>query len=192
MTKLAIVYSITNTKTGTKYIGKTINPETRWDRHKKDAERGVKTHLYNSMRKYEISSFLFEIIKEFEKESDAFDFEEKHITELLQSGAKLYNVAPGGLGGFGGTQSSKEGLVKFYANHENRKNVSEKVNASYLRKDVRTRVAKKLTEEIVLEIREKYDNIDEIDFHQVGEIYNVSAETIWQVLRRKTWKHAGK
>ena len=46
------------------YVGQTIqqNPRMRWYQHCADARRGKDTHLYNSMRKYGVDHFHWEII----------------------------------------------------------------------------------------------------------------------------------
>ena len=57
------IYSITHVESGKRYIGKSINIEARWCRH-----RSAKTnrHLVSAFEKYGIQSFSFEVIQAFE------------------------------------------------------------------------------------------------------------------------------
>jgi len=58
------IYKITNLVNNKIYIGQTIqkNPKMRWYGHLADARGGRKSHLYDSIRKYGVESFLWEII----------------------------------------------------------------------------------------------------------------------------------
>jgi group I intron endonuclease len=57
------IYCITNIVNGKKYIGQTVAiGDSRWRRHKHNAVTNGKGHLYDSMRKYGINSFRFDIL----------------------------------------------------------------------------------------------------------------------------------
>jgi group I intron endonuclease len=59
-----VIYKITNIENNKVYIGQTIqpNPKMRWYSHQADARRGRKSHLYDSIRKYGVEKFIWEII----------------------------------------------------------------------------------------------------------------------------------
>ena len=58
------IYKITNNANGKMYIGQTIRPiEQRFNRHVRDAERGVlDTHFARAIRKYGSEHFQIEVI----------------------------------------------------------------------------------------------------------------------------------
>lgn len=188
---MAFVYCITNLKTSTKYIGKTTDPERRWRGHKNASISGQRGRLYHAMRKFGLDLFTFQIVKEFTTETEAFSYEERLIQELKQAKVPLYNIAPGGMGGFAGTEESRKRLRQYWSDNARRAEMREKVNESYKQQHVRARVAKKLSEAQVLEIRKRFQDQDPSDFNEVGAEYGVSGGSIWQILRFKTWKFAG-
>lgn len=57
------IYKITNTVNNKKYIGQSVNIMDRWREHRKRANNGT-AYLYQAMRKYDISNFVFEILEE--------------------------------------------------------------------------------------------------------------------------------
>jgi group I intron endonuclease len=61
-----VIYKITNTINGKVYIGQTIqsNAKMRWYSHQADARTGKKSHLYDSIRKYGVENFAWEIIEQ--------------------------------------------------------------------------------------------------------------------------------
>ena len=86
-----MIYLITNTITGDRYIGKTARTvEDRWYQHKKNAEYGRDTYLYRAMRKYGADNFTIEHL------SDGLDEEE---ILLIESMRPEYNMTRGGDGG---------------------------------------------------------------------------------------------
>jgi group I intron endonuclease len=58
------IYKITNQVNGKIYIGQTVqsNPKMRWYSHCDYVRKGKKSHLYDSMRKYGIENFIWEVI----------------------------------------------------------------------------------------------------------------------------------
>lgn len=64
MNKLWFIYKITNIVNKKLYIGQTVDPKTRWSRHKSDARLNKKYnyHLYDAIRKYGVENFIFEIV----------------------------------------------------------------------------------------------------------------------------------
>lgn len=58
-----LVYAITNSVDGRRYIGMTeCALDVRWSQHKKAAAKGSKTYLYAAMRKYGADAFEIEIL----------------------------------------------------------------------------------------------------------------------------------
>ena len=59
-----LIYTIKNLVNGKMYVGQTIqaNAKMRWYSHQADARAGKKSHLYDSMRKYGVENFLWEIV----------------------------------------------------------------------------------------------------------------------------------
>lgn len=107
------VYLITNIFSNKYYIGKTNNKNIRWSQHKSKSK--VKnSYLYNSIKKYGIKNFTFEIIKECETENDAFEYE-RVLIELFNLRNKKYgyNQIEGGSGGSKGYKVKDE-LKKYF------------------------------------------------------------------------------
>lgn len=92
------IYKITNNINGKCYIGQSINIKQRWKGHKKDAfwKDGPDYNypLYQSMRKYGIENFSFEVLEECSKE----ELNEKEIAYILRYKAygSGYNQTQGG------------------------------------------------------------------------------------------------
>jgi group I intron endonuclease len=99
-----MIYLITNTQNGKKYVGKTTNIDRRWYRHCKAAEYGSNTHFHKAIRKYGKSAFDIEIL-DAEYSNDA----EKNWILVL---APEYNMTPGGDGGWINDQTGKTWKVK--------------------------------------------------------------------------------
>jgi group I intron endonuclease len=60
-----LIYLITNTVNGKRYIGQTVRTlRQRWQQHVRDAKQGVDTLLYNAIRKYGAESFTIEVVAE--------------------------------------------------------------------------------------------------------------------------------
>lgn len=94
------IYKITNHINSKIYIGKTINIEKRWYKHKYLAEKSkINRHLYNSMRKHGINNFLISVIEECL--DDIANEREKYWIKTLNSTDRNigYNSTIGGDGG---------------------------------------------------------------------------------------------
>lgn len=91
------LYVIRNKRSGKEYVGITINPLwQRFNGHKRNAKIGVKSKLYNAMRRYGFDSFEIELIR-----SNARSFAElqkQEAKEILRRDSIQcgYNVSPGG------------------------------------------------------------------------------------------------
>jgi group I intron endonuclease len=86
-----MIYLITNTVNGKRYIGKTTQTvEQRWYQHCKNAEYGHTTYLYKAIRKYGKDNFIVE------KLCEGLDDEEVMLISDLKP---EYNMTVGGDGG---------------------------------------------------------------------------------------------
>ena len=96
------IYKIINVENGDFYIGSTLTPQERKERHFKDLKNGTHHSIYlqRAYNKYGSNSFEFKIIKEFnlENEDELRALEERYINFCWNSG-KLYNVSKKGSGG---------------------------------------------------------------------------------------------
>lgn len=94
------VYEITNLISNTKYIGK----RSCHCSIEKDTYMGSGKKLLEAIKKYGKENFKKEIIKEFNSEREAYDFETKYIKlkDAVKS-RQYYNIAEGGLGNAKGT-----------------------------------------------------------------------------------------
>lgn len=80
---MGYIYKITNNVNGKIYIGKTINLEDRWYKHKYLAMKGINRHLYSAMRKYGIDNFSFEVIEQCD--DNILNDREKYWIDTLAS-----------------------------------------------------------------------------------------------------------
>lgn len=91
------VYVIRNLKTGKEYVGITIGDlKARLRGHRANARRGVKSKLYNSMRRYSVGCFEIELIR---NDANSFaELQKQEATEIVARGTLIagYNVSPGG------------------------------------------------------------------------------------------------
>ncbi len=115
------IYVITNKINSKQYIGKTIQePQRYWESHKARCNSGVKKYLYDSMRKYGIENFSFNIIEEIEAETykelnnKLNSLEILYIKTYKSKTPHGYNLTDGG-----------EGTVGYVFTEEHRKNLSE-------------------------------------------------------------------
>lgn len=97
--KQYFIYKLTNTINGKIYIGKTHQPQVRFEQHKRSAVTG-KTRLYTAMRKHGIDAFLFEVLHACDR-ADANDWEQRYIEQFnccVLDGCNGYNMTRGGDG----------------------------------------------------------------------------------------------
>lgn len=91
-----IIYMITNDVNNKVYIGQTTKSlKDRIMGHRNSMVSGVKTHIYNAMRKYGWEHFTFHVIDHAETQEELDRLEEFYIQkyDAIRSG---YNMAPGG------------------------------------------------------------------------------------------------
>lgn len=98
---LYFIYKITNIKTNLSYIGKSVNPNSRFKTHLREAYRNkYKNYFHNSIRKYGNESFKLEIIEsDIQNENDAYCREKLWIDKLNTISPHGYNSHGGGRGG---------------------------------------------------------------------------------------------
>lgn len=89
------------------YVGKTIDPDSRWAEHLGAARRGLKEPLYRSMRKHGDDRFEFTIIEAFSSEEEAYCSERCWIQRFRDFGVRLYNLNDGGRGPLNPTAESR-------------------------------------------------------------------------------------
>lgn len=104
------IYRIRNTKTGHRYIGKTVwKIVERFSRHKTVARSNGQTHLYRAMRKYGFENFLIELVEE------CGNMDELNMREIwhIENEKPEYNMTDGGDGGSThNSEAWKEGMRK--------------------------------------------------------------------------------
>lgn len=111
------IYKITNIITNKSYIGKSNNINRRFSDHKRLAftenQKQYDKILYQSIRKYGLNNFIFEIIEELEDYSIAAE-REKYWIQYYDSYKNGYNESLGGDGGSikGHCQGDKNGRAK--------------------------------------------------------------------------------
>lgn len=92
---MAGIYKITNQLNGKIYIGQSVRPNQRWLQHQSEVKMGrSNTLLYNSMRKYGIENFTFEVIEECQNEE--LNEREIYWISYYDSFQNGYNMTPGG------------------------------------------------------------------------------------------------
>lgn len=91
------VYVIRNKRNGHEYVGITISPlADRLRGHKALARKGVKTELYNAMRRYGSNNFTIELIRNDARSFAELQRQEIKEIEKRETIERGYNVSPGG------------------------------------------------------------------------------------------------
>jgi len=118
-----IVYCITNTVNGKKYIGMTGRSlEERWKSHSSSAKNGSPFRFHSAIRKYGEESFKREILFQDLDIVECRTIEEKTINEYNTINCG-YNAKPGGCGGWIVTDEKyDEWLIKITLNSTREKN----------------------------------------------------------------------
>lgn len=95
------LYKFTNQVNGRVYYGMTNDVNQRVAVHKSRAKTKVTSNpFHNAIRKYGFENFKFEIIEEFETKDSCCVAEIAAISKAKENGECIYNLHPGGLGGF--------------------------------------------------------------------------------------------
>ena len=127
---ITIVYLITNTATGKRYVGVTRRGlKRRWSEHLHAARTGVNTALYSAIRKYSEAAFVIEQLASVANKDDVAAVERALIEQQKTKAPFGYNLTDGGDGVAGlpdeivkrtaeknrGRKHSPEALVKIKA-----------------------------------------------------------------------------
>ena len=87
------IYTIKNLVNGKMYVGQTVQPKAkmRWYAHCDMMRKGKKSYLYDSMRKYGIENFLWEIVDRANTIEELNLLETRWANKLKEQGIVLYN-----------------------------------------------------------------------------------------------------
>jgi group I intron endonuclease len=91
------IYKIVNTVNDKIYIGQTVqkNPKARWYDHTACVRKGKNSHLYNSMRKYGVENFVWQVIDQAESLDD-LNAKEKYWLDFFRAESDVYNKREAG------------------------------------------------------------------------------------------------
>lgn len=116
------IYKIENLINGKKYIGQSIDIETRWAEHKRINERSLETikqkyPLYLAFKKYGLENFSFEVLEICSKEK--LDEREKYYIDYYNSyidneNSMGYNLTRGGNGNQQVSQDQIQDMVQLW------------------------------------------------------------------------------
>jgi group I intron endonuclease len=87
------IYTIKNLVNGKMYVGQTVqsNAKMRWYAHCDMVRKGKKSHLYDSMRKYGIDNFLWEVVDRANTIEELNELETIWANKLRDQEITLYN-----------------------------------------------------------------------------------------------------
>lgn len=101
-----IVYLLTNTANGTRYVGKTVRSlKVRWSSHCYASQKGSTTYLHNAIRKYGAEVFTATVLSVALSEDVLNRLERFWIRELNTHNPGGYNLSLGGEGQTGYSHS---------------------------------------------------------------------------------------
>jgi len=180
------------------YVGKTINPQTRWISHKIVARGGKDKYpeknfaIHAALAKYGFQNFSFNLIEYHSTNESANEAEKYWISYLKESGMILYNETLGGDGASPGIKFTEEHKNKISQAHIGRKATPEaRANMSKSKKfkfaGVKNNKAK-INEFIVKEIRSLYGT-GKYTHRQLATLFNLTHSTIGKIIRYELWPH---
>ncbi len=118
-----IVYVVTNTKNGKRYVGQTVRSlAARWAVHVSYAKRGSNTYFHKALRKHGADAFTMKVVYAC-SEKQSLDFYEQAYISLLdtRNPERGYNLTGGGEGTLGRV-FSKATREKMSADRKGNKN----------------------------------------------------------------------
>jgi group I intron endonuclease len=110
------IYTIKNLVNGKMYVGQTVqsNAKMRWYAHCDMVRKGKKSHLYDSMRKYGIDNFLWEVVDQANTIEELNELETAWANKLRDQEITLYNNRETG----GNKKHSAESIMKMKQVHK--------------------------------------------------------------------------
>ena len=141
------VYKITNILNNKIYIGKSNNPEVRFQQHQKNYN---KTAIGYALQKYSVESFLFEILAEYDTEEEAYKDEEFLVDFYDCIVPNGYNMTRGGvcsIGGANGRDMSGENNPMYGKRHseEAKQKMREKAIGRPVAEETKEKLRKAMT-----------------------------------------------
>jgi len=152
-----IAYKITNTVNNKLYFGITkCDLKKRWAEHKSKSKSG-KSHLNVSIRKYGIEKFAIEKLKDFETESEMYDFEISIIKQYKTNNPVFgYNNSIGGEVSSKGKKLSEDTKLKLSIYQKNR--IRKPHSQETKNKIGAANKGNKLTEKQKIEVSKRFKN----------------------------------
>ncbi len=212
-------YIVTNTINGKQYVGKSKgDPSRRWRQHISHAFnpkcRAYNNYLERAIRKYSPKNFTHEVIFWTDNENEVFAKEVELIKKYHARAPRGYNLTDGAEGNSGWipSETTRKKLSKasrgknnhFYGKHqssETRKKISKatqgknnpfygKYHSSKTKRKLsgENNGRAKLTEKQVRQIHKLYMT-GEYTYKQLSKMLGVSYVQVFQIVRRKSWKH---
>lgn len=207
------IYMISNNINGKIYIGKTIDPDKRWRRHRNRAASNDKRYCYyihRALNKYGWRNFTFEVIEQHQNKKDQNEAEKFWIAYYKFIGAQVYNLTNGGEGCDGRVVSEetrrKISIAHLGMKHSNetRKLISENGKRRFQDLDQynkmliqNKKIAKtkgsektnftKLNWNIINDIRAKYKS-NNFSIPELAKIYNITRQNTRYIVKYITWK----
>lgn len=114
------LYKFTNLINGKIYYGMTNDVKQRVATHKSMAKTKITSNpFHNAIRKYGFENFTLEVISEFSSRDDCCVAEINVISLAKEIGEDIYNLHPGGLGGFSILTKSEEEVEEWREKQRN-------------------------------------------------------------------------
>ena len=179
------LYKIKITKSDGYYIGMTKNSLfRRFNNHVWKAKTGVKSKLYDYIRKYGVDCFYIELLAEYDNKQDCCDAEIEHIRLAKNLNENVLNLAKGGEGGFcvPDIESWKSKLSKVRVGRKpflgNKHTENTKVLCSVASKDY-------------WKDKQTYDkeSVLKYSFKEANNIYGISRTHYYRLKRSKNNEH---
>lgn len=213
------IYTIHNALNNKVYVGWSIDPQTRWTKHKRVAAGSrtkEKFYIHRALSKYGIDSFIFSILQEFSNETDVLQAEKYWIKFFNSLDSNYgYNLTAGGEGTSGRklSEETKNKISKAHIGmkHSERtitkiraENIKRMQNASYkahivslltnYSKDEKNK--KRGSNNVHSKLTEKEvlkirSMFETGRFNKVslGKTFGVDRKNIHAIVTRKTWTH---
>jgi hypothetical protein len=149
MKKYHFVYETINLINGKKYIGKHST------KNKNDGYLGSGIYLNRAINKYGKENFKRVILKEFDTEKEAFDYESELVGMDIVNNSNYYNIIKGGIGW------TSEELKEYWKDEDLRKEMSNKIKELWKTPEFRNSAIKGMNTEEGKTNRKKSANTPE-------------------------------